>query len=66
MEKLDEAKYANAVERVSELDRLCGPDGSVGTQELTADVIRVIEKAFQASVTHSVPKQGKKPVYWWT
>ena len=26
----------------------------------------VIEKACQASLPRSVPKHGKKPVYWWT
>ena len=67
MAKLDEAKYARAVERgVAELDRLRGQAGPEDAEELTTDVMGVIEKACQASMPRSVPKHGKKPVYWWT
>ena len=61
--KLDEAKYARTFERgVAELDRHRGPAGPVDAEELTADVMGVIEKACQASMPRSVPKHGKKLV----
>ena len=63
MAKLYEAKCEE--ERgVAELDRLGGPAGLTDVKELTADVMRVIEKACQASMPRSVPKHGEKPVYW--
>ena len=63
--KLDKAKYARAMERgVAELDS--GPAGLADAEELTSDVMGIIEKACQASMPRSVPKHGKKPVYWWT
>ena len=65
MAKLDEAKYIRAVERgVAELDRLSGTAGPEDVEELSADVMRVIENVCQASMPRSVPKHGKKPVYW--
>ena len=46
MAKLDEAMYARAVERgIAVLHILRGPAGPADVEELTADVMRVIEKA---------------------
>ena len=65
--KTGRRKVRKAVEReVAELDRLRSQVGTTDAKELTADVMRVIEKACQASVPRSVPKHGKKPVFWWT